>query len=133
MNLDQSENNHCIKFESTDSNPDYEECTFQIQSVMNEEQLTKIWAAAGIDVAPLLDRDSVKHPDYSSSAEELRNILLKSVEVYTLEEHDLCDPFGDMKRKLEVESYLQHLDLVSTQEKLDQFQARAQISGWKPQ
>ncbi|KAK1713757.1 uncharacterized protein BDZ83DRAFT_796419 [Colletotrichum acutatum] len=54
MNLDESDRKHCVKIESTDNNPDYEECTFQVQSIMNEEQLTRIWAAAGIDVAALL-------------------------------------------------------------------------------
>lgn len=126
MNLE-SASKHCGK----DNNPDYDECTSMIQDIMSEESLTTIWKEKGFDIALLLDRKALSHPDYSGSAIELRNTL-KSVKAYTFEEHDLCDPFEEMKRKLENQFYL-HLDLVSTQEKLGQIQARVQISGWKSQ
>ncbi|KAK1709632.1 hypothetical protein BDP67DRAFT_492099 [Colletotrichum lupini] len=106
--------------------------TALIRTIITAESLTTIWGEQGFDVAFLFDQNVSKHPDYSGSATELRNTLL-SVEVNYNELHDHCNPFEGMKRKLGDESYLEHLDLVSTQEKLDQFQARAQISGWKPQ
>ncbi|KAK1476682.1 hypothetical protein CCUS01_16765 [Colletotrichum cuscutae] len=132
MKFGENDSKHCLKIEPTDSNLNHDPCTGLIRTMMTAESLTTIWGEQGFDVALLFDQNVSKHPDYSGSATELRNTLL-SVEVNYDELHDQCNPFEEMKRKLGDESYLEHLDLVSTQETLDQFQARAQISGWKPQ
>ncbi|KAK1484464.1 hypothetical protein CTAM01_12969 [Colletotrichum tamarilloi] len=132
MKFGENDSKHCLKIEPTDSYLNHDPCTGLIRTMMTAESLTTIWGEQGFDVALLFDQDVSKHPDYSGSATELRNTLL-SVEVNYDELHDHCNPFEGMKRKLGDESYLEHLDVVSTQEKLDQFQARAQISGWKPQ